>query len=574
MHAMRKRRAGLLSGHSSPVVAHCGRLEKDVRDLRRSLAESETPRPPPSSGTWPSETEMLKTAARPTVELHVEMPARSLGDVEVSGTTQLELIDTFFSQFHPQLPFLPGKEALVRDCAACPLLFWSVVAVASRATPALEGIRPRLVWPIRRLASESILQPRSLSIIQALLLLCLWPMPYASLIDDPSWAFCGIATQKALQLGLYRPLPALMQQTNGDEDCANSMRRTWVACFIVNQMLSDRFGIPTLVRLEPSILTAQMPPILRAVAESVHKDSVISSLLSQHKSNNVPPHFFNVLKVSETELESLETKHKEHDSPLLNRLLCSIKLRIYSLALVAHPRPTADSAIPDASDEDLYMANYVSKAYAVAIHVVNTSLERHFGILPDASPNSCQQRPQPCALWTFIDLQAFILAVFTLLHLVRNYKHLSNSTDISNAIQRAYSMLQACSVLDGDHFYRVCDVINYLASRRPSTETEGEPTGAEDTAPTIRPSVGIAHDVIKEAKGRYRDRRRFPEQFPDLGTTGTSTEAENMAGVAPSIDDSLQFPSSNPVDLDFAMMAWPHWDGGAAFWEGFDVSFQ
>jgi hypothetical protein len=61
-------------------------------------------------------------------------------------------------------------------------------------------------------------------------------MPYASLIDDPSWMFSGIATQKALQLGLSRPFAALMQQTKGDEKAARSLRCTWIACFIVGQM--------------------------------------------------------------------------------------------------------------------------------------------------------------------------------------------------------------------------------------------------------------------------------------------------------------------------------------------------
>lgn len=122
------------------------------------------------------------------------------------------------------------------DSINCPLLAWALVAVAARVSPNLSGIHARLTWPVRRLASESILDPRSLPTIQALLILCLWPMPYAALIDDPSWNFSGIAIYKALRLGLHRPLDRLIQQTNGDGHMARAMYKTWLVCFLVGQM--------------------------------------------------------------------------------------------------------------------------------------------------------------------------------------------------------------------------------------------------------------------------------------------------------------------------------------------------
>jgi len=142
----------------------------------------------------------------------------------------------FFTQFHPQLPFFHNKTALVQDCVTCPLLYWAVVAVGSRTSPALQSVRRRLVWPVRRLAAESALQPRPLAIIQALLILCLWPMPFAALIDDPSWSFSGLATHKALLLGLHRPFDELVRQANGDKELAKVMQFTWTTCCIVAQM--------------------------------------------------------------------------------------------------------------------------------------------------------------------------------------------------------------------------------------------------------------------------------------------------------------------------------------------------
>ncbi|AEO68572.1 uncharacterized protein THITE_2118139 [Thermothielavioides terrestris NRRL 8126] len=526
---------------------------------------------PASSRTEPNEAAEWKSAADLAIGLGVQVPTRSLGDVEISAHDLLELIDIFFSRFHPQLPFLTGKEQLIRDCVACPLLSWAVVAVAARASPSLEPIRPRLVWPIRRLASESILQPRSLPVIQALLLLCLWPMPYASLIDDPSWMFSGIATQKALQLGLSRPFAALMQQTKGDEKAARSLRCTWIACFIVGQMLSDRFGIPSLVSLEPSVLAAPMPPVLRAVAEAARKDSIISSLLAQQKPGNGLQSFLPVLKASESQLESLDTEFGEHESPLLQRLLSSIKLRLYSCALLPNAQ---DQDAGAGAESSLHIMSYATKAYTIAMAVINKALEGHDGdTYKIAATGGGEHSPPRCALWTFIDLQSFIMAVFTVLHLVRTYPNLSGQHEVSRISQQTCSMLHACSVVEGDHFYRVCEVISYLASKGPNTESSDEDTGAEDAVPTIRPSigVGVAHKMIKEAKKRYRSGRRFPEQFPMMDSDGTAVEAESAAGTTPSTDDWLQFPLSNLVPPAFDMMTWPSWDSGVMFGDNLDA---
>jgi hypothetical protein len=61
-------------------------------------------------------------------------------------------------------------------------------------------------------------------------------MPFAALIDDPSWSFSGIASNKALLLGLHRPFDVLVQSAKGDKELAQAMLFTWTACCIVAQM--------------------------------------------------------------------------------------------------------------------------------------------------------------------------------------------------------------------------------------------------------------------------------------------------------------------------------------------------
>jgi hypothetical protein len=123
---------------------------------------------------------------------------------------------------------MSGKTEVARQCSTCPLLYWAIVSIGSKASGDYKNTIPLLTWPIRRLATETSLQPPTLPVVQALLLLCLWPLPFAATIDDPSWTFNGIAAHKALQMGLHRP-------NNVDAAAAHAMTATWLACVVVNQ---------------------------------------------------------------------------------------------------------------------------------------------------------------------------------------------------------------------------------------------------------------------------------------------------------------------------------------------------
>jgi hypothetical protein len=342
------------------------------------------------------------------------------------------------------------------------------------------------------------------------------------------------------------------------------------AAFDVQVRLSDRFGVPNQLSMDWHITKLPAPPVLAAVAEAVQKDCVMSSLLAHQKSGtDQGPTSMPVLKACEAWLEDLEARLPRHRSPLLDRLLCSLTLRLYSCGMGAN-RHAGDFG----HGNSLHMASYVSKAYKVALYVLDTSLEDQSA----AHAQQGQEASAPCALWTFIDLQSVLMATFTLLHLTRRQRGLSGAGTASAAIQRAHSTLQACSVVEGDHFYRVCDVISYhLAARAPPAAGRGseEPTGAEDVAPTIGPGmgVGVAHDMLKEAKRRYRRGKRFPEQFPDVDAGAGAAEAESSS-VTGSTEEWPEFPLSQLLAVDFDFASWPQWDGGGVGLEMADPMSQ
>jgi len=75
----------------------------------------------------------------------------------------------------------------------------------------------------------------SLQAMQALLLLCHWPLPYEK-HDDPSLSLIAIATQMGFRMGLHRPDHTFefMVDSHSHMELDIFRRRTWVACFVMN----------------------------------------------------------------------------------------------------------------------------------------------------------------------------------------------------------------------------------------------------------------------------------------------------------------------------------------------------
>jgi hypothetical protein len=170
-------------------------------------------------------------------------PRKVLGDLSLSEVEVTELFRVFYDECHIYLPFKinGSSEALYRSC---PLLFWAVCAV-----PAPPAIRFKLEPQLKRMVSDVHLEtPGSVEIVQALLILCMWPPSFSWNRHDPSFIYSGIAIHMGLQLGLHRP--ALANEFCLDvnalkvEPDSDTKKTTWLACYIVSQMQVARSGLP------------------------------------------------------------------------------------------------------------------------------------------------------------------------------------------------------------------------------------------------------------------------------------------------------------------------------------------
>lgn len=86
---------------------------------------------------------------------------------------------------------------------ACPLLFWTIVYIASRRYARGSTTLPFLLDAVKKEFNAAIsLFPLSLNHINALILICSWCFLDVRFIKDPGSLFSGVAMSSCLILGI------------------------------------------------------------------------------------------------------------------------------------------------------------------------------------------------------------------------------------------------------------------------------------------------------------------------------------------------------------------------------------
>lgn len=83
------------------------------------------------------------------------------------------------------------------------MLFWTIVTVACRRYARDEDVFNFLVETLPREVSAVSNPPFSLATVNALLLLCAWPLPTIRFLNDPSSSYASLALNACLLLGLH-----------------------------------------------------------------------------------------------------------------------------------------------------------------------------------------------------------------------------------------------------------------------------------------------------------------------------------------------------------------------------------
>lgn len=256
------------------------------------------------------------------------------------------------------------------------LLFWSVMLTASllEATPHLYMLLAAL---IKQLAVETcwIHTPRLTHVIQALLVLLMWPLPNEKILDDCLYRFIGLAKKLLLQLGLHRGGEFIQDFSRRQVllgpggECWRT--RLWLAVFFCEHFWLLVLGLPPLITLTDYLLEgarvdALLPAnfrclILLAIFQC-KLVNVMGVLVTSPDGLLEPQNRAASLNILDRELERLRFKLPIDDGLLVELYFLYVKLMICCFAF-----------LPGTPIED--QVRYVLLAYLAATRIVTITLQ-------------------------------------------------------------------------------------------------------------------------------------------------------------------------------------------------------
>lgn len=232
----------VFSNRYSVKPRHGSRQDSPVYRTPQSEASSSEPTCVPSrtAGSLPDlDSSVASTTA--ALRLGGNRPARFTHEatgINLSSSTVAELLEEYYSDLHPRFPLLLDPTTIIDSYEQAPLLFWTVVAIASKDSDKYASDYARLQILVRQLVADIILLgTRSIHLVQALLLLCVWSFPHTDMSKEPFSMYCSVAISMARSLGLHRPQhPYILFAAKVAEiGTLETRTSTWLSCFIVDQ---------------------------------------------------------------------------------------------------------------------------------------------------------------------------------------------------------------------------------------------------------------------------------------------------------------------------------------------------
>ncbi|KAK5022235.1 Regulatory protein leu3 [Exophiala sideris] len=343
----------------------------------KSASPTLTPDIFPSSAVGSSSTGQM--AAPNTFEPGLQdlcITDKYIDDLHLGASHVDELFRIYFTRCHPYLPFVMCR-SIETIYQRSPILFWVVCAVASSEMARLPFERP-----IRGLIAD-VLDPskgNTVETVQAILILCMWPFPFANQETDSSFIYSGIATQVSLSIGLHRPAIDAGFQNGActgvtDED----MRRTtWLACFIVAQMQASRRGVPATVLADYSLLSSfdnpGVPQELSHLCYISHLTVEAAQALGARGSNTTglvePSARISLINVFGQQFDDIRRLRFPKPSENVEIFFLSSRLQMWSFA-IHNDVPVSANTV-----------QIISQAREDAVRLIQVACEKNMSLMP------------------------------------------------------------------------------------------------------------------------------------------------------------------------------------------------
>ncbi|GEQ66381.1 hypothetical protein JCM33374_g44 [Metschnikowia sp. JCM 33374] len=357
--------------HSGVMVNDATGPASAVTNLNRVLAIDSADNSP---ATHMSDTRFKDEATpEPEQKPSVVYSEFILGDVRLPLNKADELHDKFMTKLMPFMPIISSSNA-TQLYSNSQLLFWTVMLTASLSEPE-PTLYMSLASLIKQLAIETcwIRTPRSTHVIQALIILAIWPLPNEKVLDDCSYRFVGLAKNLSLQLGLHRGGEFIQEfsrtQANLGPDSDLWRTRSWLAVFFCDHFWSSALGLPPSINttdylLENARIDNTLPSNFRSlISLSIFQCKLVNVMgISVTRSDGLlePSNRAASLNILDRELERLKFKLNVMDGSAVEIYYLYLRLMICCFAF-----------LPGTPIED--QVKYVSTAYLSATRIITIS---------------------------------------------------------------------------------------------------------------------------------------------------------------------------------------------------------
>ena len=451
---------------------------------------------------------------------------KRLGPVALTSERVRELHQRFFTFFHPFLPFLNPERTPDEYYQRSPLLFWTILSIGSRHYRADPELFTAMSQPLTKLVWETISEvPQNYHVVKALILLCAWPLPTSSTSTDPTFMYCGLMVQIALQIGLHRPSHAQdfskFRIELRDVELQDRVV-VWSACNIVAQRIATAYGQPPLTiydwTLGPKPIennpSYELPsPILNRLLIEKFVDRVTRALYMNDKdpvglTNDKDRGQF--IRLLLDNLDHLEDQLRKDTSTIT---------KIYLKAAVLHMRLSAFFSPPtlESYREDLLQLYHATTEFLETC----LSLENETSVsLPSSYTHGLS-----LSYGTNYIFHMMLAAGFSLLKLMHNFlsQHELDMRGASDLLTRTLFALRSMSTSDDDLAERLAEV---LAQVWKSGRVRAEPSHSigelnRDDSLQLKVKCRMSVSLVFDSVWRWRKNFRFKGGKPSEGTSSS-----------------------------------------------------
>ena len=397
-------------------------------------------------------------------------------------------------------------------------------------------------------------------------MLCIWPFDFWRKIEDPSWSYCGFATNAATRMRI-------------NENCTHGLsaksirirRKTWLACVHVNCMfvtphywiswtcwltecthrLSQGWliGVPVLQELLTTPVTLQSPCTLSdqrflAKVEILRTLSKSSTTLSSLGSTT---HAWNFALNLGSDLDSSREKYKSSWDHKSEVLLLGTKLCLYNLQLDLDSRGRTASVHTVAElDNNTERRNFINTIYLTSIQLVHQfQLLSPSDRVDPTTPSPYRHLPK-FYFWLIIISMAFIFKVRIVYHAILKLK----PEDTDSHIRDIHDIFSTWSRDENDHAARGVKLVDMILKAEKSVDlkaivaaTEGRP-GSVVLSDLVAIATRLREDAEKEGKAE----RVGEEEANIRSEKAMNVEAAGAVAEGPMQD--LCFDWEIPWELD------------------------